>query len=160
MTVIAGAGHAQMGTPRTVAFLGLHLQNDNQSLDPTSKAETERIHKIEQIFTRKLDALGHYKVLTPSPAMAEKITTGPEPGACNGCEISYAKEMGAEDAAWITVQKVSNLILNMNVYIGDTASGKMTFVHSVDIRGNTDESWTRSLNYLLDNYLLAAPATQ
>jgi hypothetical protein len=31
----------------------------------------------------------------------------------------------------------------------------MTFVHSVDIRGNTDVSWTRSLKYLLDNYLLA-----
>ncbi len=36
-------------------------------------------------------------------------------------------------------------------YVG---SQKMTFVHGVDIRGNTDESWTRSLNCLLDNYFL------
>ena len=28
----------------------------------------------------------------------------------------------------------------------------MTFVKSVDIRGNTDKSWSRSLKYLLDNY--------
>ena len=41
--------------------------------------------------------------------------------------------------------KVSNLILNMNVYLADVASQKMAFVHSVDIRGNTDESWMRSL---------------
>ena len=30
----------------------------------------------------------------------------------------------------------------------------MTFVRSVDIRGNTDESWSRSLTYLVKNYLL------
>jgi hypothetical protein len=61
---------------------------------------------------------------------------------------------GAEPIAWITVQKVSNLILDMNVYIADVATGKMTFVHSVDIRGNTDQAWTRSLPYLLESYLL------
>jgi hypothetical protein len=38
------------------------------------------------------------------------------------------------------VQKVSNLILNINVYMENAASGKMEFARSVDIRGNTDES--------------------
>ena len=52
--------------------------------------------------------------------------------------------------AWITVQKVSNLILNMNLYLADPATEKLTFLKSVDIRGNTDKSWSRSLRYLLD----------
>ena len=69
--------------------------------------------------------------------------------------MEFGKELGAELIAWITVQKVSNLILNMNVYMADVATEKMTFVRSADIRGNTDESWTRSLNYLLKNYLLS-----
>jgi hypothetical protein len=30
----------------------------------------------------------------------------------------------------------------------------MKFARSVDIRGNTDESWQRGLDYLLRNYLL------
>jgi Protein of unknown function (DUF2380) len=30
----------------------------------------------------------------------------------------------------------------------------MLFVKSVDIRGNTDESWQRGLDYLLQHYLL------
>jgi hypothetical protein len=30
----------------------------------------------------------------------------------------------------------------------------MEFVKSVDIRGNTDQSWTRGLDYLVRNYLL------
>jgi hypothetical protein len=41
--------------------------------------------------------------------------------------------------------------------MADVAAKKMAFVHSVDIRGNTDESWTHGLNYLVKNYLLAAP---
>jgi hypothetical protein len=39
------------------------------------------------------------------------------------------------------VQKVSNLILNINLYMEDVQTGRMEFARSVDIRGNTDESW-------------------
>jgi Protein of unknown function (DUF2380) len=48
-------------------------------------------------------------------------------------------------------------ILNINVYMEDAESGKMKFARSVDIRGNTDESWRRGLDYLLRNYLLREP---
>jgi hypothetical protein len=65
--------------------------------------------------------------------------------------------VGANWAAWGTVQKVSNLILNINVYMEDAESGTMKFARSVDIRGNTDESWRRGLDYLLRNYLLREP---
>ena len=54
------------------------------------------------------------------------------------------------------MQKVSNLILNMNVYIEDVATKKMLLVSSVDLRGNTDESWSRSLVYLVKNSVLPA----
>ena len=49
------------------------------------------------------------------------------------------------------------LLLNINVYMEDAESGKMKFARSVDIRGNTDESWRRGLDYLLRNYLLREP---
>ena len=47
------------------------------------------------------------------------------------------------------VQKVSNLILNLSIQIEDTATGAVIFVTSVDMRGNTDESWRRSVSYLV-----------
>jgi len=53
--------------------------------------------------------------------------------------------VGADWPAWGTVQKVSNLILNINVYMEDVATGNLEFVKSVDIRGNTDESWRHGL---------------
>jgi hypothetical protein len=36
----------------------------------------------------------------------------------------------------------------------ETKDGRRYFAHSVDIRGNTDESWERGIRYLLRNYLL------
>ena len=88
---------------------------------------------------------------------AAKIAAGPEIGACGGCEFGYGKEVGADIAAWIVVQKVSDLILNINVSMAAVPTGKLVFFHSVDIRGDTDESWTRGLTYLVKNYLLAGP---
>ena len=49
------------------------------------------------------------------------------------------------------------LLLNINFYMEDAESGKMKFARSVDIRGNTDESWRRGLDYLLRNHLLREP---
>ena len=53
------------------------------------------------------------------------------------------------------VQKVSNLILNMKVYIRDAHTGQLVTSMSVDLRGNTDETWFRAASYLLRNRLLA-----
>jgi putative ABC transport system substrate-binding protein len=57
----------------------------------------------------------------------------------------------------LPVQVPTNLILNINLYMENIASGQMEFARSVDIRGNTDESWRRGLEYLLRNYLLGEP---
>ena len=52
------------------------------------------------------------------------------------------------------VQKVSNLILNMNIYLRDVHTGHSSAA-SADMRGNTDESWSRAMSYLVRNRLLA-----
>ena len=56
-----------------------------------------------------------------------------------------------------TVHKVSNLILNINVTVRDAGSGQAVRAGSVDIRGNTDESWLRGVSYLVRNRLLDPP---
>jgi Protein of unknown function (DUF2380) len=139
---------------RTVAFLGVQLQNDNEGLEPTTDAERARMKEIERLFESKLERSGRFKFVPVPPETMNEIASGQNIGDCHGCEVEYGRKLHANLIAWIKVQKVSNLILNMNVYMADVASEKMTFVHSVDIRGNTDESWTRSLNYSLDNYFL------
>ena len=139
----------------TVAFFGFQLINT--SLQPTSPVEDQRIEMLDQLLRERLDNSGGFKIVPIPPELQQKIAAGPEISGCNGCERGYAKTIGADWAAWGTVQKVSNLILNINLYIEDAATGKMEFVKSVDIRGNTDESWRHGLDYMLRHYLFAEP---
>jgi len=151
----AAAASAPSDSVKTVALLGVQFLNDHEDLEPTTEAERGRLASIEQLFKSELEASGHYRLATIAADAAAKIAAGPEIGGCGGCEFDYGKQLGGDFAAWIVVQKVSDLILNINVYMVDVVARKLTFVHSVDIRGNTDESWKRGLTYLVKNYLLA-----
>jgi Protein of unknown function (DUF2380) len=75
--------------------------------------------------------------------------------ACGGCDAALGSELGAKYSITGWVQKVSNLILNVNVVVRDVETGKVVSGKSVDMRGNTDESWSRALDWLVRNYLLA-----
>jgi len=75
--------------------------------------------------------------------------------SCGGCDVDLARQVGADLAITGVVQKVSALILNMNIYLRDTHSGQLITGMSADFRGNTDESWSRTMSYLLRNRLLA-----
>jgi hypothetical protein len=66
-----------------------------------------------------------------------------------GCDADFAQKLGAELSITGTVQKVSNLILNINLYARVVATRAPLVAMSVDIRGNTDESWSRGLEYLV-----------
>jgi hypothetical protein len=75
--------------------------------------------------------------------------------ACGGCDVQYAQKLGADVAVTGVVQKVSNLILNISIYLRDVHSGQLITATSADMRGNTDESWSRAMSYLVRNRLLA-----
>jgi hypothetical protein len=75
--------------------------------------------------------------------------------ACGGCDIKLAGQVGADLEITGVVQKVSNLILNVNVYLRDVHTGNLVTAGSVDMRGNTDESWSRAMSYIIRNRLLA-----
>jgi hypothetical protein len=151
---IAGAAADDNGRSR-VAFFGFQLINT--SLESTTAAEERRIGQLDEQFRQKLDASGRFKIITIPPDMQKEVAAGPQLGNCNGCARDFAKRIDADRAAWGTVQKVSNLILNINVYMEDVQSGKLEFIRSVDIRGNTDESWRRGLDYMLRHYLFGEP---
>ena len=149
-----GPSTAASPIPR-VAFFSFSLINT--SLEPLQQDEEKRLAQLDDLLATKLEASGRFEIV-PIPAdVRREIMQGPEIRDCNGCESDYARRVGADWAAWGTVQKVSNLILNINLYMKDAESGQMEFVKSVDIRGNTDESWRHGLDYMLRHYLLREP---
>ena len=68
---------------------------------------------------------------------------------CNGCLPAMGKALGAQYVGVGWVQKVSNLILNINLEVHATADDRIALLSSVDLRGNTDESWSRGIAYLV-----------
>ena len=73
--------------------------------------------------------------------------------SCNGCDLDLARKVGAGISVIGWIQKVSNLILNLNVVVRDVRTGAVIRSGSVDIRGNTDDSWSRGLSYMIRNRL-------
>ena len=96
---------------------------------------------------------GRFTVLDIAPVNV--AAHGSNLQACGGCEVALARQLGADLVITGTVQKVSNLILNINFYLHDVHTGQLVTAMSADMRGNTDESWTRAADYLLRNRLLA-----
>lgn len=70
-----------------------------------------------------------------------------------GCAEDYARRLGADVAITGEIQKVSNLILNINVYVKDLRSDAPEKAYSVDIRGNNDLSFQHGVKYLVKNNL-------
>ncbi|MEM7222839.1 MAG: DUF3280 domain-containing protein [Pseudomonadota bacterium] len=119
--------------------------------------ETERLGMISDLLREKLQASGRYEVVDTTPAEGAIADAGYIHG-CNGCDAKIAHGLGADQAISGTVQKVSNLILNINLYVRDAASRRLIWASSVDVRGNTDTSWSRGVSYILRNRLLKGPA--
>ena len=150
---VAGEGSPLL-EPRKIVFLGVKFQNDHESQEPTSDAERGRMQAIEEIFRSKLESTGEFRFIPASADIQSKINEGQSIGDCGGCEIDYGTRSGADGSAGIGVKKVYNLILNINLYMVDVPQRKIMLTQSVDIRGNTDQSWTRGMNYLIKNHIL------
>ncbi len=126
----------------------------NSSLEPTRPNEAARLANLVGPARERLEAAG-YRVVDTAPVERQLAGIGSLHG-CNGCDLDLARELGADLAAVGWVQKVSNLILNLNLQIREVATGQLVAGGSVDIRSNTDESWRRGLLYLLDRRILPA----
>ena len=122
----------------------------NTSLEPTRPDEEQRLAMIGDLLREQFAERG-YAVVDTAPLAAETAKIFLR--GCNGCELRLAAKIGADLAGLGWVQKVSNLILNINLQVRDVASGRLTHAGSVDIRGNTDESWRRGILYLLERVI-------
>ena len=115
--------------------------------------EQGRLMRVGDQLRKELTESGKFHLLDISPVNA--AAHGSNLQACGGCDVQYAQRLGADLVITGVVQKVSNLILNINIYLRDVHSGRLVTVASADMRGNTDESWSRAMSYLVRNRLLA-----
>ena len=124
--------------------------------------EHERLLRAGDQLRKELGESGKFRIVDISPANAAAHQSNLQ--ACGGCDVKLARQLNADLEMTGVVQKVSNLILNINLYLRDVHTGRLITAASADMRGNTDESWSRTMRYLIHERLLApnygAPASR
>ena len=141
-----------MAAAPSVAVFDFDLVNTSPAASTAD--EMARLHGLDRQLHD--DLARRYAVVDIAPVRS-RLANVASIRSCNGCELDLARQAGASLAAYGWVQKVSNLILNINLVIEDAASGRVIKADSVDIRGNTDDSWRRGLKYLLEERLFRDP---
>jgi hypothetical protein len=145
------------GDPPRAAVFAFELDDTSLqgALQGSDAADLSRLRNLDAQLATLLMQSGKYQ---PVPVAAEPRQ--PSRRTCGGCEIDAARNADAQVSIIGWVQKVSNLILNINVVVRDVATGRRIGGGSVDIRGDTDESWTRGLAYLMRNRILIPAAAE
>ena len=95
---------------------------------------------------------GRYQIVSTDPIKAKAQSE--DLRSCGGCADDYAKSLGAEVAVTGQIQKVSDLILNINVYIKEVGSKAPEKAYSVDIRGDNDDSFDHGVKYVVKHNIL------
>jgi len=84
-------------------------------------------------------------------ADAERIAKLGFQRSCVTCFMDLARERGAEVAVFGTVNKVSTLILSMEIKVLSVETGKETVRGTADIRGDNDRAWLRGMEWLVQH---------
>jgi Protein of unknown function (DUF2380) len=140
--------------PPTLAVLGFDLVDDHP--DP-ARADLlrGRLAAITKQLERGLHERALYRVLDTAAAQ-DVITAQRESNEflyrCNNCLAEVGQRLGTRLVAVGWVQRVSELILNINVSVQDSQTGVEVLSKSVDLRGNTDETWARGVNFMLRDW--------
>ena len=115
--------------------------------------EEARLMRAGDQLRKELAESGRFQLVDISPVNAAAHQSNLQ--ACGGCDVKLAQQLGADLEITGLVQKVSNLLLNINLFLRDVHSGRLVTAASADMRGNTDESWSRTLHYIVRERLLA-----
>lgn len=144
----ASAQAAERAAVFEFEFIDTSLEGEMKG---TSEAETARLAKLSIQARQLLAQYAGYDIVDLAPVADEARNANLQ--SCGSCDAAMAEKLGADIAVTGTVQKVSDLILNINLYLRDVKTKRIVKQGSVDIRGNTDESWMRGLKYLVKNRL-------
>jgi len=148
--LLPAPGHAADAPLKRIVMLDFELIDE--TLDRASDAaQQQRLQKISDALRQEFIDRHFYTVLDnkPQQAQIDDLKRRFNLYDCNGCDVDIGRALGADRVMTAWVQKVSNLILNLNIQIRDVQSGLIMLNKSVDIRGNTDTSWLRGIRYMV-----------
>jgi len=153
LAIVMSGAFAQDAS-QSIAMLDCTLIDDNAAYNDAeiNRIQSERLTMVSGALRDDLRERALFRVADNANAgdLIASLQRTQDMNACNGCELRVAKQLDASRVGVCWVQKISNLILNMNLRVEDAGTGAPLFQRSVDIRGNTDLSWRRGAKALVD----------
>ncbi|MEE7446650.1 hypothetical protein MRF4_01750 [Methylobacterium radiotolerans] len=146
--ILLGTVSAHAEPPKAAVF---DFQLANLGAQGPTEADVARLGPLSDLLRQQLKETGRYQIVSIAPVKAEAAKA--DLRACGGCANDFARKLEADVAITGQIQKVSNLILNINVYIKDLRNDAPEKAYSVDIRGDNDLSFQHGIKYLVKNNL-------
>ena len=140
--------------PPKLAVFDLELIDTSVEGDAKSpKAVQDRLVRAGDQLRRELAQSGKFEIVDIAPVNVAAHDSNLQ--ACGGCDVKFAQQLGADLALTGVVRKISNLFVNISLFVRDVPSGRLVSAMNADLRGDTDESWSRATSYLVRDRLLA-----
>jgi hypothetical protein len=146
-------GYSDEATIAVVDFDLVDTSLEGEMMPSSRRPDMKRLEKTEEQIRRQLDKSKFFKVVGKEAAarISEQLRRNQVYlYDCNGCEMRVGEVVDTDYVLVGWVQKVSNLILNLNLVLRKVPGGEDIIGASVDMRGNTDEAWSRAAAYILE----------
>ncbi|HPG89375.1 MAG TPA: DUF3280 domain-containing protein [Hyphomicrobium sp.] len=140
-----------------VAILPFDIRDAEIDGDPFAKpkdTDIARMRLVAEELKNLMVSTKTYDVVDLAP-YADDIEKASPFSKCDGCEVEIAKKAGADLALTGFVDKLSDALISLQLFVRDTATGEMKKTMSAEIRGNTDELWLHGIRYLWRNRFMA-----
>lgn len=134
----------------------IELQMDGLSLyglpPKPKKAESERLELVRDELVKMLESRGVYEIVDLSEHASDIRRAAPF-ASCDGCEVEFGKRVNADVTVLGVVQKASEMMLNVAIYVREVETGKLAKSMLVSIMQNDDTGWLRAVRHLVKNRL-------
>ncbi len=120
-----------------------------------SPEETARLQRMTALARDLLAQSGLFEIVDGSVSTDQRVKDH-WLRKCNGCDADIALALGADLSFVCFFRKISVMEQNLDIRIRDARTGRLAHASQTDLRGETDQSWSRALKFLI-RYRLVEP---
>ena len=151
----ARAGDAEIKYPIKLAVFDFELDDFSAGwpIAGESPVETARLHDVTLQARRQLADSPIFQIVDVGASTDERVKTH-WLRKCNGCDAQIARDLGADMSLVGIFRKVSVMEQSLEIHIRDAKTGELMKIAGTDLRGETDDSWRRALDWLIKDRIL------
>ena len=157
ITATMGGAWAQAQTLPRLKLAVFEIELDDFSaggpLAGESLEETARLQRMTALVRDLLAQSGLFDIIDGSASTDQRVKDH-WLRKCNGCDADIALALGANLSFVCFFRKISVMEQSLDIRIRDANTGRLAHASQADLRGETDQSWSRALKFLIKYHLV------